>query len=101
MLSATYIDIPYTLGAGHVDECIFNTLGSDKQYSIALGIRNTITVAMASIASAVYNYVSGILSPRYCPPLVKMPMDADHPEYTKSFTVDQVEEYKKVDNLLY
>ena len=52
---------------------------------------------MASIVStAFYNYVSGILSPPYCPPLVNMPMDPTQPEYTKSFAVDQVEEYQQV-----
>ena len=40
--------------------------------------------------------MSGILSPPYCPPLVKMPMEIEHPEYTKSFTTDQVEDYQKV-----
>ena len=51
---------------------------------------------MAGIISAAYNYVSGILSPPYCPPLVQMPMDPTQPEYTKSFTTDQVEEYQQV-----
>ena len=51
---------------------------------------------MASIVSSAYKYVSGILSPAYCPPLVKMPMDPTQPEYTKSFTTDQVEEYQQV-----
>ena len=51
---------------------------------------------MASIVSAAYNYVSGILSPPYTPPLVKMPMDPAQPEYTKSFATDQVEEYLQV-----
>ena len=51
---------------------------------------------MASIVSAAYNYVSDILSPPYTPPLVKMPMDPTQPEYTMSFTADQVEEYQQV-----
>ena len=54
---------------------------------------------MAGIISAAYNYVSGILSPPYCPLLVQMPMDPTQPEYTKSFTTDQVEEYQQVSNL--
>ena len=32
----------------------------------------------------------------YCPPLVKIPMDPTQPEYTKSFTTDQVDEYQQV-----
>lgn len=54
---------------------------------------------MAGIISAAYSYVSGILSPPYRPPLVQMPMDPAQPEYTKSFTTDQVDEYQQVSRI--
>ena len=53
---------------------------------------------MAGILSAIGNYVSEMLSPAFAPPRVEVPVDQDDPRYSQSFTVDQVDNYKKVIN---
>ena len=53
---------------------------------------------MAGILSAIGNYVSEMLSPAFTPPRVEVPVDQDDPRYSQSFTVDQVDDYKKVIN---
>jgi len=51
---------------------------------------------MAGILSSIGGYISGILTPAFAPPRVEVPVDESDPRYSKSFTVDQVDEYKKV-----
>ena len=51
---------------------------------------------MTGILSSIGGYISGILSPAFAPPRVEVPVDESDPRYSKSFTVDQVDEYKKV-----
>ena len=53
-------------------------------------------IVMAGILSSIGGYISGILSPAFAPSRVEVPVDESDPRYSKSFTVDQVDEHKKV-----